>query len=408
MNERKKCESCYQQVLKTLFMAIEPMSIEEIGLECGLGRVNSAPITASYPCPLFDESTRDGYVIAETTGIAGSVQRYRITGEIPAGSPYGKVLEAGTGCRIMTGGCVPEGGDRVIPHEDCREIDGDLLVETDMLSENRYIRKKGSDISVGDLLLGRGVRLRAGHLAHLASCGVQKIEVAALPVVGFFCTGSELRYMREGDLKEGQKVSSNSVLLRGLLDSLSLPSRDLGIIPDNRQSLFNCLLEAKKRNIDVLISTGGMGPGKYDLVEKLFLEAGGRLIFSELDMRPGKSVLFGTLGKSLFFGLPGPPHAVQTLFYLLVMPVIYALQGLKAGLPQKTTACLSHDIPVKRCDLLCFKDGVMELRGGKCYVRLAGRDESPDCYVMLSAGRSLFRKGEMVEIIFFQLWQVGQ
>ncbi len=402
MNESKISESCYQEVLKTLFVAVKPMPLEEIGLDRALGRVSSASITASHPRPLFDESTRDGYVIAETTKPAESVQRYRIIGEIPAGNPYGKVLGAGTGCRIMTGGCVPEGSSRVIPHEDCREIEGDLLVEKSRLSPNIYIRKKGADISVGDVLVGRGIRLQAGHLAHMASCGVQKINVATLPVVGFFCTGTELRHMNERNLENGQKTSSNSLLLRGLLDSIGIPCRDLGIIPDNRQNLLECLLEAKKSHVDILISTGGMGPGKYDLVEKLFLEAGGNMIFTELGMRPGKSVLFGTLGTTLFFGLPGPPHAVQTLFHLLVVPVVFALQGLKKQLPGKTTAYLEHDIPVKRSDLLCFKDGVMGLRGGKCYVRLADRDEPPDCYVMLSAGRLFFKKGERVEILFME------
>ncbi|BCL59444.1 molybdopterin molybdenumtransferase MoeA [Desulfomarina profundi] len=398
MNDMKQNECCYQEVLRTLFRVLKPMSSEMIGLEDGLGRVSSASVTASFPRPLFDESVRDGYVIAETTGHGESVQRYRITGEIPAGSPYGKVLGAGTGCRIMTGGCVPEGGSRVIPHEDCREVDGDILVEKKKLSWNIYIRRKGADISEGDVLVGRGILLQAGHLAHLASCGVQKIDVATLPVVGFFCTGSELRHMNERDLENGQKISSNSLLLRGLLDSIGIPCQDFGIIPDNRQSLLDCFLAAKKSNVDVLISTGGMGPGKYDLVEKLFLEAGGNLIFTELGMRPGKSVLFGTLGKTLFFGLPGPPYAVQTLFNLLVVPVVFSLQGLKEQLPRKTTAYLEHDIPVKRSDLLCFKDGVLELRDGKCYVRLADRDESPNCYIMLSAGQLFFKKGEMVEI----------
>ncbi|WP_457577170.1 molybdopterin molybdotransferase MoeA [Desulfomarina sp.] len=398
MNDGKNNKSCYCEVLKTLFHAIKPMSSEETRLEHGLGRVSSVPVIASRPRPLFDESTRDGYVIAETRELGESVQRYRISGEIPAGSPYGKVLVPGTSCRIMTGGCVPEGSSRVIPHENCREADGYLLVKKSMLSRNPYIRKKGADVSAGDLLLDRGVRLQAWHLAHLASCGVQKIEVATLPVVGFFCTGSELRHLNEGALANGQKISSNSVLLRGLLDSLSILSRDFGIIPDNRQNLLECLLEAKNSDVDVLISTGGMGPGKYDLVEKLFLAAGGNLIFTELGMRPGKSVLFGTLGKTLFFGLPGPPYAVQTLFNLLVMPVVFAMQGLKAELPEKTTAYLAHDIAVKRADLLCFKDGIMELNDGRCYVRRAGSGEAPDCYIMLSAGQSFFRKGELVEI----------
>jgi molybdopterin molybdotransferase len=236
------------------------------------------------------------------------------------------------------------------------------------------------------------------HFAQLASAGVYSVEVCRRPTVAFFCTGSELR-QSSNDLGRGEKVSSNSFLLQGLLTSSGCRSEDLGIIEDNANTLYNLFNKIKKQRFDLIISTGGMGPGKYDLVQKAFVQAGGRVIFSALDMRPGKSTLFGTLGSSLFLGLPGPPHAVHTLFNLLTEPTVWALQGVNAPWPQKAQAYLEHSVKVKRSDVLRLKGGVVTLDGGRCTVRSPQKMEVSNCFILLSAEQDHYPEGELIEII---------
>jgi len=148
----------------------------------------------------------------------------------------------------------------------------------------------------------------------------------------------------------------------------------------------------------VVISTGGLGPGKYDLVKDAFSKAGGRVVMTTMGMRPGKSLLFGVLGKTLYFGLPGPPAAVQTLLHVLIAPILLALQGVKEQLPQKSQAYLRHDIELKRDDVLRLKDGILSFERGICAVRLAERFELSNCYILLQSGQPGYLEGQLIDV----------
>ena len=323
---------------------------------------------------------------------------FQIIDEIPAGKPSGNILIPGTACRIMTGGCVPEGGNRVVPFENCVERGRAVIVAEDSLQlKATYIRKTGSEIAQGERVVSGGVALQAGHLALLASCGVHAVSVVARPTVGYLCTGSEL-ISGIDELEIGQKFSSNSFLLKGLLASVGACPKNLGIIEDNGQELLDFFTKVKASELDAMITTGGMGPGRYDLVEKAFVSAGGKVVFNALSMRPGKSLLFGTLGKTLFFGLPGPPHAVRTLLNELVGPPLLAMQGVKGEWPRKAQAYLQHPVKIRRDDILQLKDGVLAIEAGRCMVRFTERLELSNCFILLPPGQSFYCEGASVEV----------
>jgi molybdopterin molybdotransferase len=379
--------------------SIKQLSSERVDLSDGLNRTVCSDVRAIIPQPSFDESTRDGYVISLSCEHEKGVGRYEIVGEIPAGKAYGNELLPGTACRIMTGGCVPEGGGIVVPYENCVEHNGEVVVENYLLqSAGPCIQKTGSEIAQGDILVQSGVKLQPMHLALLASSGVRSVVVSIRPAVGFLCTGSELKSLSCG-LEKGQKISSNAFLLAGLSALSGACPEDLGTIGDSKYDLLDSFVKAEARGLDLLISTGGMGPGKYDLVRDIFAEAGGQEIFTALDMRPGKSVLFGILGKTLFFGLPGPPQAVQTLFNVLVGPTLLAMQGRDERWPQKVQAYMQHQVKVKRNEVLRLKDGVLTPEGDRCTVRLAGRLESSNCYILLQPGEAYYPEGELVDVL---------
>ena len=398
MNGNNKKTFSFQEAEQAVLATIDRSPSEIVVLSEALQRITATDVLALIPQPSFDESTRDGFVINVIDGPDGRQNLYKVADEIPAGKPSQTILEPGTACRIMTGGCVPEGGERVVPYENCAEGDGVVSITDNSLQVRAtFIRKTGSEIAQGERLLGCGVQLEGAHLGLLASCGVHDVSVFVRPSVGYVCTGSELTAATEV-LEVGQKVSSNSFLLEGLLASVGARPVNLGVIKDSEHELLALFAKVVADELDVLITTGGMGPGKYDLVEKAFVEAGGKIVFNAISMRPGKSFLFGTLGRTLFFGLPGPPHAVRTLLNTLVGPALLAMQGLKGSWSKRVQAHLQHEIGVKRNDVLRLKDGVLMLDEGRCSVRLAGGLEVGNCFVLLPPGQSHYREAELVEV----------
>lgn len=399
MNRNNKKSLSLQQALQTIVAAANRLPVEMVTLREAEQRITASAVVAAVPQPSFDESSRDGYVIPLEEKSAEYEKCYRLAGEIPAGKPSAHILAPGTACRIMTGGCVPEGSAQVIPFENCIEQNGTLFVDSSMSVKQTFIRKTGSEIALGEEIIAAGTVLQGWHLALLATCGVHSASVVRQPVAGFACTGSELVTGADIEgLGNGQKVSSNSFLLSGLLGSVGARPEDMGVIEDDEQELLNFFNKVRAGRLDVLVTTGGMGPGKYDLVERTFCEAGGKVDFRSLAVRPGKSILFGVLGRTLVFGLPGPPHAVRTLLNVLVGPALLAMQG-QSGLPSPSgQAHVQHQIKIKRNGVLRLKDGVLTMEAGRCLVRYAGRLEMGNCFILLPPDKPHYSEGELVEI----------
>lgn len=395
-NETKSCS--LKEARQLILRNLHRLPGVSVALHEARNRIAFTGVEAAIPQPSFDESTRDGYVLPHTVFSGETETSYRIEGEIPAGKSTVKSLATGTACRIMTGGCVPEGGTRVVPYEECREVDGKILIPAHLLrARDTFIKETGSEIDQGELLVPAGEAIQTGHLALFATCGLHSVSVATRPLAGYVCTGSELASSSE-ELVVGQKVSSNAFLMEGFLASAFACPVDMGIIKDSRQDLLDLLAKVQRQALDVMITTGGMGPGKYDLVESAFVEAGGAVVFNSLQMRPGKSVLFGILGRTLFFGLPGPPHAVWALLNELVGPALLAMQGAGDCRPKMIKAHLLHPIKVKRNDVLRLKEAVLLINDGKCSVRSAARLEMPNCLILLPPGQEDYRLGELVEV----------
>lgn len=149
---------------------------------------------------------------------------------------------------------------------------------------------------------------------------------------------------------------------------------------------------------DLIISTGGMGRGQYDLVEESFLKAGGEVIYNRLAQQPGKRSLFGRIDDTFFFGLPGPPTAVLTLMHAIVGPTLLQMQGAHNSRPVTIAARLSEPLTCRHPGLMQLQGGILSYRDGTCSVRPAARLESPNCYLLLDAGRTSWQKGETVTV----------
>ncbi len=389
---------------------INMLPAETLQLAVAVSRITVEEIFALSASPPYAESLRDGYVLApistcrpskelpQQCSQEGGENVYQIVGEIAAGKRNVERIDSGTACRIFTGGIIPEGAERVVPQEECREVAGRVQVAATALASDRlFINKSGSEVACGATVVRKGTRLEIDHLTLLAAVGVHQVRVATRPRVACFCTGSELVAVG-GALEAGQKLSLNSMLLQNLIPRYGGVLVEQDIISDNHQDITQIFSRLKDERCDLLISTGGMGPGKYDLVKNAFCRSGGKIIPETLPMYPGRSIVLGTFGNTVFVALPGPPNAVRTLVNELVGPILLMLQGAKHCLPKALHARLMGDYKVRKSDLLQIKGGVLVLENGNCMVRLAERLDPVSCFILFPAGRKGFLKGDVVEV----------
>jgi molybdopterin molybdotransferase len=377
---------------------IEVLSAVPVLVEDARGRILAEDILAPVNVPAFDESLRDGYVVFEESEAGDTMGYTLISGEIAAGTTEIPVLEPGQCCRIFTGGVIPVGATRVYPHEVCRLEGARLYPEKNRSSlPRRFIRKKSSEICAGEPIAAKGSEICGDLLAILTELGRIEVFVHRQVRTGYYCTGSEL--VEAGTtLKKGQKNSINGLVLGDRLPGFGGEIVQKGVLTDDEAPLMEMFSSIRSFNLDLVVTTGGMGPGKYDLVRSSFLRAGGSILFDALPMRPGKSILVGKIAGTVFIALPGPPPAVRTLINELVGPVMLLMQGANNSWPQVVHAELLHDMRVRKRDLLQFKSGVVVFEQGKLFVRLAERLEPSTCFLALWPDNQKLAKGDLVEI----------
>ncbi|MBC8207588.1 MAG: molybdopterin molybdotransferase MoeA [Desulfobulbaceae bacterium] len=377
---------------------IVSLGAETVSLEQAVGRVPQQSLRALCPLPGFDQSLRDGYVIGKGGQRTDAGWSYELAGEIAAGDVGPNSLAPGSACRIMTGGLIPARAQRVIQDEQCQVRGGRLVISDAVKSAaETYVSYKGRQLQRGRVVVPAGRPLEPGDLVLLAGCGYAEVEVCKRPRVGFFCTGSELD-LPGAVLEPGRKITGNGYFLRDLATRVGSQVADHGLVKDRLELVQERLAEVLATDVDLVISTGGMGPGKYDLVEEAFARAGGHLVYRALNVRPGRATLFGVLGRTLFFGLPGPPPAVRMLLNELVAPALLALQGVQRRGPRNLRVRLSEALQVRSCGVCRLRGGIIELNRGECVVRPARQLESPSCYLVIPARRCSYRQGELITV----------
>lgn len=388
-----------RRVIKQWIERIGRLDIEWSDLGKAHGRVVARDVISEVSVPAQNESLRDGYAIQcdfkiGTDGIA----KFENVGEIGAGERGDLFVSTQQVCRVMTGAVVPDGCRRVVPQERCR-VDGETVYinQTELDSQSSYIKGKGSDLGINQVLATRGAVLSITKILECASAGMTSVEVYKRPKVSFFCSGQELATIGQ-QTEVGQKYSTNQFLLRALIRRFGCTPDYLGTVDDTLVELKQVLSRVNSSSCDVIISTGGTGPGKYDLLQHAVAEVGGEIFSTSLAMHPGKTFLTGQLNGVIYCGLPGPPMAVETLFYEIIGPVLVKLQGVTGYQPAHIKAFLEEEIHVRVLNVIRLKSGIVNSHNGKCYVRLADKREVANCNIVLEPNRSNYRKEEIVEV----------
>ena len=264
--------------------------------------------------------------------------------DIPAGSIPAKRIEPGQAARIMTGAPLPEGADSVIRMEDTRKEEDRvaLLVE---IKKGQDIRREGEDVRQGEKVISRGDIIRPAEVGMLASLGRSFILVHQRPLVAIVATGDELADIDEAP-SPWKIVSSNSYSLAALVRECGGIPLQIGIAKDQREDLIAKFRAAMRA--DLIVSSGGVSVGDYDLVKEIMKEVGNRMQFWQVAMQPGRPLAFGSLGDVPIVGLPGNPVSSMVCFEQFIRPAILKMMGHKNLFRRIVWARLGEDIEKKK------------------------------------------------------------
>jgi len=295
------------------------------------GRVLAQDVVARLTQPPFHASAMDGYGV-QATDVNQSGGTLHIIGEAAAGRLYDGVVGQGQAVRIFTGAPIPRGVDTVVIQEDTTLLNPHLVKINKAQDINKNIRPLGGDFHAGDTLLKAGHFMTPAALALCAAAGHGKLDVAARPRVALLATGDEL--VEAGSMpKAGQIVASNSHALAEIIRIHGAEVINLGIVPDEVHMIRQAIEAAQTHGADILLTSGGVSVGAYDLIQQVMRKAGMQLDFWKIAMRPGKPLMFGRLpatGKDqdiLVLGVPGNPVSSIVTAHLFLVPMLEKMAG---------------------------------------------------------------------------------
>ena len=301
-------------------MVVDP---EIVALRSALGRILSADIIADRSVPPHDNSAVDGYAVFFKDLNADGETRIPVTGRVAAGHPLDRPARRREAVRIFTGAPMPDGMETVFMEEDC-EADGNDVILPAGLKQGANRRKKGEDIEQGSVILKAGQRLRPQELGLAASVGFQELKVMGTLRVAVFSTGDEVCDPSD-QAPEGSIFDANRYSVMSMLEGMSCHVTDLGILPDDEQTIAVAIGGAAKDH-HVIVTSGGVSAGEEDHV-KAAVERHGSVDFWRLAIKPGRPIALGRIGDAAFIGLPGNPVAAMVTFMVIARSVLLMLMG---------------------------------------------------------------------------------
>jgi len=392
------------QARERILERIAVLDAEEVSLVAANGRVLAEDVRSDREVPPFTNSAMDGYAVraADTSGASATAPvRLAILGEVRAGVAPPISVRPASALRIMTGAVLPDGADAVVRVEDTAEADGHVEIRTSV-EPGVSIRQAGSDIHRGDVLAIASRVVTPGLIGVISSVGRRTIRCIRRPRVLLLTTGDELREAGES-LAPGQITNTNRYTLRAALEEAGAEVLDVGVARDTRADLVERLRSAERA--DLVVSTGGVSMGAYDLVRAL-IEDREAVDFWQVAVRPGKPLLVGSVDGRPLIGLPGNPVSAMVGVELFVRPAVLKMEG-RTDYERPRLSATTEDRLVNPPHLEQYFRGIARREGDRVVVRLTGDQAShvlrsmadANCLIVVPQGTSEIPAGGMVNII---------
>jgi len=378
--------------------ARRPLRTEVVSLAEAAGRVLAEAVAADRDYPPFDRATRDGYAVraADTPGAL------RISGQVRAGQEFAPSLRPGEAIEIMTGAPAPPGADAVGMYEHSRREGEKVSFERALRSGENFV-PRGSEAAGGSVPLEPGQRVDYPEAALLASFGKQHVTVYCRPRVAILSTGDEVVEISQPPLR-CQIRNSNAHSLAAQVRRAGGEPLLLPIAPDEPVRTLELIeggLEA-----DLLLLSGGVSMGKYDLVEKVLEELGARIYFDGVSMQPGKPLVFGRAGEKFFFGLPGNPLSTMVTFEVFARAAVELVGGAARAPLRFLHARLGTDFR-HRAGLTRFLPAALSGAGAETVVNPVKWQGSGDvvsltranAFLVASADQSEWKAGDWIPVL---------
>ena len=391
------------------------ISNEDVFLQNSLGRCLAEPIYSKIDNPKYDVSSMDGYAInfkdfteLNSKNNSKKAINFKVIGESSAGNPFEKKIKNFEAVRIFTGAKVPRGCDVVIIQENVHPSSDQKYISTQSnVIKYQNIRKKGLDFKKGECIFNIGSLIKSRHLGSIAMTGQTWLTVSRKPVVSILSTGNEI--LRVGEqLTKDQIPSGNNLMLAAMVTQFGGIPRILPIADDNEDSIYNILNKAL--DSDLIVTTGGVSVGKYDLIQKALqnFEGKSQNEFWKVAMRPGKPLLFSIIDNTPLIGLPGNPVSSGVCSLIFVNVAIRSMLGITEKYPIFEKITLDGTLPVndERMDFVRAKINIED--GNLLATPINKQDSSmitqfsySDCLIVRDPFEGVKNKGEIVKILRF-------
>lgn len=363
-----------------------------------LGMVIAEDIISSDDIPICDNSTMDGYAV-RAIDVKGAEKSYPIrlviAGEsIPAGKISGIKIDPGFCIPIMTGAPIPAGADAVVIKEDTQQDRTGVMVFREIKIRDN-VRCRGEDIKEGSTVFKNGDIIKPASIGVLASLGIDEVKVYRSPVIGVLATGNELigidRKPVAGKVRDG-----NSYLLSAQIKDMGVEYRRYGVVHDDEELLSRSIKKALGE-CEILILSGGISSGEYDLVKGTLDNLGAEMMFWRVSQSPGRPLAFFKYGSKFIFGLPGNPASVMICFEIYVRPMIRKSMGYHDLFRPVVLAEALHEFNNKS-GRVNFVRVIVERREGDYSFKISGNHKPGILSSMVTANGIAYLPADMGDV----------
>ena len=394
-----------EEALDIIRQHITVLESEYVPLSDAAGRVLREDCTADIDLPPFARATMDGYAV-RSADVNRPAVKLEVIGMIAAGTDFTTPIKKGQAAKIMTGAPLPNGADAVQKVE-VTETTGNTVVIHEPVTPGQNVTPAGSEAARGQTVLKSGIRITASEIAVLATFGYSKVKVGRKPRVTVMATGTELVDVTE---KPGaaQIRNSNNYSVTAYAERVGAQAVDRGRVIDDEEILTESLRQALT-DCDALIASGGVSMGDYDLVKICLKRLGAEFYFEKVALKPGKPLVFGKVGKTFIFGLPGNPVSAAVTFNLFVRSALLQMQGTTNTSLTTVKAFLQDKIkPTKdRRGYLPGKVQYVDGRVEASKMKWGGSSDlvgfsAADCLIVTPPGSDHLKPGQLVDIVLLE------